>query len=344
MSIGVQTIKGVGFYPGSSRRFAAQVTLNQSADTLELLDIETQKVVLVCALSAATVDKAAGRGPRQVYLPHNWLLQIEDPADAALFNESERNRILRYLEEVHPRLLAVVAGVTLTTWIVWKYGLTLLVAVAVNLTPENIRDVMDRGTLQSIDLLMAEPSALSASDQERVGEIFEAIVAQLPEEDQNTRAFTLLFRDVPGMGPNAFALPGGTIVVTDQLASEFGHDADVVAGIIGHELAHTLQNHGLKQLYRSLSVYVLLAMIAGDLGPVLEEIALEGQLLLRLSFSRAHEAEADAIGVQLATDAGFDSMGLARFFQTLKEEQLDIPWLSTHPTFESRIEALTPQN
>lgn len=344
MMAGVQTVQGVGFYPGSSRRFEAKISINHTADTLELVNIETGKVLLICALSNATVDKAAGSGPRQIYLPDNWLIQIENPEDVALFGEADRNRILRFFEEIHPRLFAVVAAAALATWMVWKYGLTLIVAVAVFMTPEHLRDIMDRGTMQSIDLLMAEPSALAAADREDVREIFDAIVSQVPQRDQDTRQFALLFRNVPAMGANAFALPGGTIVVTDQLVADFGADADVVAGIIGHELAHTLQDHGLKQLYRGLSIYVLLAMIAGDLGPVLEDIALEGQLLLRLSFSRAHEAEADQIGIQLATGAGFDGRGLARFFAALHAQHGDVPWLSTHPSFESRIEAITAQD
>lgn len=344
MVTGVQTVQGVGFYPGSSRRFDAKVTLSHAADTLELVDIATGEVILICALSAVSVDKAAGSGPRQIYLPDNWLIQIGDPADVALFGEAGSNWVLRFFEDMQPRMIAVVAGAILATWLVWKHGLTLIVAVAVYMTPETIRDAMDRGTLQSIDFLMAEPSALTTSDQEEVRAIFDAILAQVPKRELDSRDFTLLFRDVPDMGPNAFALPGGTIVVTDQLATDFGHDSDVIAGILGHELAHTLQDHGLKQLYRSLSVYVLLAMIAGDLGPVLEDIALEGQLLVRLSFSRTHEAEADKIGVRLASEAGFDGKGLARFFQALEAEQLDLPWLSSHPSFESRIEAITSRD
>lgn len=344
MVTGVQTVQGVGFYPGSSRRFDAKVTLSHAADTLELVDIATGEVILICALSAVSVDKAAGSGPRQIYLPDNWLIQIGDPADVALFGEAGSNRVLRFFEDMQPRMIAVVAGAILATWLVWKHGLTLIVAVAVYMTPETIRDAMDRGTLQSIDFLMAEPSALTTSDQEEVRAIFDAILAQVPKRELDSRDFTLLFRDVPDMGPNAFALPGGTIVVTDQLATDFGHDSDVIAGILGHELAHTLQDHGLKQLYHSLSVYVLLAMIAGDLGPVLEDIALEGQLLVRLSFSRTHEAEADKIGVRLASEAGFDGKGLARFFQALEAEQLDLPWLSSHPSFESRIEAITTRD
>ncbi|MBO9476134.1 M48 family metallopeptidase [Shimia sp. R11_0] len=344
MEIGAQTVQGVGFYPGSSRRFEAHVTVDPTADTVRLIDAETGKFLLICALSAVTVDKAAGQGPRQIYLPDNWLLQIEVPEDVAIFGEAPRNQLLRHFEEVRPRLIAVVAVAVMATWLVWKYGLTVIVAVAVYMTPENLRDYMDRGTMQSIDFVLADATNLSTSEQEKVRKIFDNIVAQVPQKQQRIRRFDLLFRDVEGMGPNAFALPGGTIVVTDQLVQEFGTDQDVIAGIIGHELAHTLQDHGLKQLYRGLSIYVLLAMIAGDLGPVLEDIALEGQVFVRLAFSRAHEAEADRIGVRLATEAGYDGKGLARFFETLQSEQLDLPWLSTHPSFERRIKEISEQN
>ena len=99
--------------------------------------------------------------------------------------------------------------------------------------------------------------------------------------------------------------------------------------------------HGLQQVYSSLSIYLLIALIAGDAGPILEELLLEGQLALSLTHSREHELAADAFGYELTDLAGFDPDGIKRFFQSLNGQELEGPeWLSSHPMFEKRLEAL----
>ena len=130
---------------------------------------------------------------------------------------------------------------------------------------------------------MASPSKLESDDQERVEEIFATMRAALSEDEQE-HDFKLLFRSMPRVGPNAFALPGGTIVMTDQFVNRFPQE-DVLAAVIGHEMGHVVEQHGLRQTYRSLSIAVLIAFLAGDVGAFLEEIILEGSVLLSLSFS-----------------------------------------------------------
>ena len=150
--------------------------------------------------------------------------------------------------------------------------------------------------------------------------------------------YRLVFRDIPAAGPNAFALPGGTVIITDELARSFP-DPDVIAGVIGHELVHVAEAHGLKQVYRSLGTYLAVAVIFGDVGPVLNDLLLEGGLLFSLAYSREHESEADRIGLALAAKAGYDPAALARFFEQLDDSSgfAGPGWLSTHPSNQDRI-------
>ena len=150
--------------------------------------------------------------------------------------------------------------------------------------------------------------------------------------------YTLVFRSMPKVGPNAFALPGGTVVVTDQLVRSFP-ETDVIAGVLGHEIAHVAEAHGLRQVYRSLGTYLLVALIVGDVGPILEDMLLEGGLLLSLSHSREHEREADRIGVMLAARAGYDPAAVARFFERMAagKPASGPSWLSTHPATGERV-------
>ena len=162
----------------------------------------------------------------------------------------------------------------------------------------------------------------------------------LPENERNARDFKLLFRAMPEAGPNAFALPGGTMVMTDELIREFPSE-DVIAGILGHEIGHVVEEHGLRRLYRSLGSYVLIALLAGETGPMLEDILLEGNALMSLSYSRAQESAADEFGLTLSHRAGFDPAGLKVFFERLGMEiGDDVQWMSTHPSHSNRVEAI----
>jgi Zn-dependent protease with chaperone function len=138
------------------------------------------------------------------------------------------------------------------------------------------------------------------------------------------------------MGPNALAMPGGTVVLSDALVEQF--DRDVVAAVLGHEIAHVMEDHSLQRLYRSLGIYVMVALIAGETGPLLEDLLLEGNVLLSLSFSRNQEAAADQIALRLSEAAGYDPAGLKAFFETLAAQVGDGGgWFSTHPGNSDRI-------
>lgn len=289
----------------------------------------------------AAIELAAplGRTPRKITFPDGTLFETEDHDGMGRLDGDNTGAALHRMEAFHPRLVAfIVAGIA-AAWVIWRYGLDILVAVAVWMTPPVLVEQIDQGTLTAIDRTMAQPTKLDAETQARITDIFAQLVATLPEGDQD-RGFTLYFRDTPRIGPNAFAMPGGTVVMTDQFVKQFGED-DIVAGVLGHELGHVVEDHGLSQFYRALSIFVLVAFIAGDTGPIIEDIVLEGNLILSLSFSRAAEAAADRFGVALSHEAGFDPAGLAEFFEKMSRNfQGESSWMSTHPSPIDRVQAI----
>lgn len=282
------------------------------------------------------MEVTPGRGPRNVRLPGNWLFQTEDAAISELLRESARSRGLRAMERFGFRLIAVVAAAFLAVWALWRFGVPALVTLAIHMTPPPVIKAMDSGALRTLDATIARPSALPPAQRNVVRRIFTDLQTALPETARPS--LTLKFRHMPGMGPNALALPGGTVVLTDALVREFAEDPDVIAGVLGHEIGHVVERHGLRQVYTSLSVYILVALIAGDVGPILEETLLEGQLFLSLSFSRAHERAADTFGLRLTRAAGYDPAGLARFFRSIVEHDTPSDWYSSHPLSSERIE------
>ena len=150
---------------------------------------------------------------------------------------------------------------------------------------------------------------------------------------------------------NAFAGPGGVIGVHTGLILA-ADTTDEVAAVLAHELAHVQQHHLLRTIedtrYSNLTALasILAALLVGQYNDQASVAALyTGQALSaqqQLAFSRHHETEADALGIQILADAGYDPLAMARFFDKLAQQNrsssLPIPEiLRTHPVSKRRL-------
>ncbi|MEM8579775.1 MAG: M48 family metallopeptidase [Pseudomonadota bacterium] len=293
------------------------------------------------------LDKRLGDLPRKLTFPDGTVFETEDHAFVLSLDANKPAGFLHELERFHPRLIAFVLAGVLGVWLIYRFVLEGFVGVAVFMTPQTLVDGMDQGTLQALDVSLLRPTTLSQTEKADAQAIFADLLAALPD-DERDRDFSLQFRQMRGSKPNALALPGGTIILTDSLAK--GFDRDVVAGVLGHEIGHVVEDHALRRLYRSLGIFVLISLVAGETGPILEDIVLEGNVLLSLRYSRDQEAEADRFGLRLSDAAGYDPAGLVTFFEALSQRSgggTGAEWLSTHPAHETRIseiEALIEAN
>jgi beta-barrel assembly-enhancing protease len=134
---------------------------------------------------------------------------------------------------------------------------------------------------------------------------------------------------------NAFVTPGGKIYVYTGLIKFLDREDDL-AGVMGHEIAHADRRHSTQQLTKAYGVSALIGIVLGNDPGLLAEIA---QGLVRLSFSRADESEADAWSVRYLCETPYAANGAAEFFRRLESAPLP-PFLSTHPNPANRVEAI----
>ena len=136
---------------------------------------------------------------------------------------------------------------------------------------------------------------------------------------------------------NAFALPGGQIVIAEGLL-RFAESPDEVAGVLAHEMGYVIHRHATAAVIEALGLAFLFGVMLGDLGT--GAIGWAGETLVGLSFRREAETEADESAIELLGRAGLSSRGLADFFNRVEQEAGDMPAflhpLSTHPRNESR--------
>ena len=155
-------------------------------------------------------------------------------------------------------------------------------------------------------------------------------------------SFTLLnYKEV-----NAFALPGGPTFIFTGLIKAAGSEAEL-AGVLAHEIAHVVLRHGTH----AASKANLIERPARIIG-VVNSLTLLGRLIniglgvglngVFLKNSRTAEAEADALGAHIMSEAGYDPVALARFFEKLEAEGgPGVPeFLSDHPSPGNRVEAV----
>jgi Zn-dependent protease with chaperone function len=292
------------------------------------------------ALADLRFDAPMGRAPRKVHFPDGTLFETTDFATLDRLNPSRASVALSTAEAFHPRLMLFVLLTIGAVWLVWRYALSAIVALAVWATPVPFAQVIDRQTLATMDRISFYPSTLTEDETAPLYMDFVRLTGALSPAESHT-PMNLQFRGGP-MGPNAFALPGGTIVLTDDLV-RLSDDRDLLVGVMAHEIGHVRHRHSLQQIYRALGVYALVGFLAGETGPVLDSVLLQGNLLLELAYSREHEFEADAFAVELTRRAGFDPAGLSRFFETLIAQGMTDPlpsWGSTHPPHQERIDTM----
>ncbi|EPX77459.1 M48 family metallopeptidase [Litoreibacter arenae] len=336
-------LRGHAYAARSSHRQPARLLTREGGEDLWVDLQNDERAVLASAhLSKLRIDAPLGSAPRKITFPDGAVFETRDHEAIEALTGKTRGSMLHHYEGFNARLFGVVAVCLAAVWVMWRYGLDIMAAVAIAFTPPAVIEQIDAGSMQSIDFTMAEPSKLTDEQKDEVEKVYRRLVRSLPDDVQEKHSFDLLFRDLPGMGPNAFALPGGTMVMTDAFVKQFP-DPNVLAGVLGHEIGHVVEEHGLKRLYRSLSTYLLIAFLAGDVGPILEDVVLEGNVLLSLSFSRAQETSADEFGLALSDEAGFDPAGLKLFFEKMGKEYGDqepAQWMSTHPSSAERVRAI----
>jgi len=153
---------------------------------------------------------------------------------------------------------------------------------------------------------------------------------------------TFSFEAVGGGPPNAYALPGGFIFVTQSLLELCRWDEDEVAFVLAHEMAHVIRGHAMKRIVSNSAISAA-SRITPMRGPLAAWLRSTGIKLLENAYSQDLESQADRLGVRLAAAARFDPRAaitlLSRLARITKPPQaLDLgTYFSSHPPYDTRI-------
>ena len=139
---------------------------------------------------------------------------------------------------------------------------------------------------------------------------------------------------------NAFALPGGQIIVMKGLLST-AISADEVAGVLAHEFGHAVERHPMQSLIRYAGISTLVGLITGNSSGLLDIAAEAGGLLVMFSYHREFEREADVFAYDLLLRTDLSPRALAAFLERMRDEEGEaegiVSYFSTHPPTDERI-------
>ncbi|MGI8989136.1 MAG: M48 family metallopeptidase [Bryobacteraceae bacterium] len=169
-------------------------------------------------------------------------------------------------------------------------------------------------------------------------------LAAAPEARDSGFHFTFTVINDPSI--NAFALPGGPMFINTGLLKDVENEAQL-AGVMGHEMSHVILRHGTNQASKAnlIQIPAVLAGLVGGhsmLGSLAGLIGGLGANSLLLKFSRTDESEADALGSHLMSEAGYNPIEMARFFEKLAASggARGPQFLSDHPNPGNREKAI----
>ncbi|HZR67310.1 MAG TPA: M48 family metalloprotease [Terriglobales bacterium] len=168
------------------------------------------------------------------------------------------------------------------------------------------------------------------------------LVKQIPAD----ASWPYQFHVVPQKEINAFALPGGPIFINIGTITAAANEAQL-AGVMAHEMSHIYMQHTAKSVGRQ-NLQGILGAVGGVLGGILggtagtiARVGVAGTGVFMLKYSRADEAQADAVGAVIMYKAGYNPIELANFFETLNKQGGSPPqFLSDHPNPGNRTEAI----
>jgi Zn-dependent protease with chaperone function len=294
------------------------------------------------------IPPGVGSVRRTVRLPDGGVCEIDD---TELLTELEwasggkgAQGLLHRWEKSLPLALAAMVVTVLVVLVFVRYGVPVLARRAALALPAASESSMGSESLATLDRLLMKPTRLDKARQAELTALFRRVAG--PGGD--AAGYRLEFRSCPPIGANAFALPSGIVILTDDLVALARQD-DEIAAILAHELGHVRGRHILRHVLQSSATGLIMATLTGDLMSITSLAATLPTVMVDSSFSREFEQEADNAAIAWMRLAGVPPRRYAEILGRL-QAQLDARhgtaaggkkparnYLSTHPDTGDRI-------
>ena len=231
-------VDAVYFDGRSTKRHAVRLTLSD-----DVLHMHGETAARESALADLRVSEPMGVAPRLITFADGTYCEVRDHGALAHLLEAGGHRDRAHVRWQFDLRMVLASSAFFVVLAIAGYfiGLPLAAELAAPALPAGVRQAISEQTLELIDSGMFSASKLAAERTEPIVRRF----AGMRTPGGEAIGHRVLFRDGGAFGANAFALPDGTLVVTDQLVQLAANDDEVLA-VLTHELGHTARHHGLR--------------------------------------------------------------------------------------------------
>lgn len=325
------------YYDGrSSARQPVQVRFTDGP----VLLVEALGSVSRFGLDDVAVSPRLGAQPAIVDLPDGGRLEIVEAEGfyAELAELGPRRQWVHALESRWSWVLAALLISLGLIWLLYAEGIPAGARVAARAIPAGVDRAIGAEGLELLDKRLFAPSELPKQRREELRALFTDVQAQVGAGV----SAALVFRKGQQLGANAFALPSGIVVLTDELVTLAEHDSEVAA-VLAHEIGHVRERHSLRSLLQNSAVAMATFLLTGDIGSVATIATGLPTLLAYAGYSREFEYEADAVAACYLDEAGIPRQRFADLMFRLEQSDPgnsdSLGLLRTHPATPKRMQA-----
>ena len=334
-----KTLSGFIYDGQHSKQTDATLTIEPNGDVY--LNQQTNRC---CQFTELQVSARIGNTARYLTLPDGsrFETQDNDTVDALCTRwQAGRHGLVHKLESNLKLVCASVIVLVGVIYVAVIFGIPLLSKQITDWLPTSIDEHLAKHSLPQLDNTLFAPSTLNEKRQQAITEQFEHLI---PDSE---RPYTLLFRSGERVGANAFALPDGTIIITDDLVA-LAEDDDMIISVLLHEIGHVEHRHAVQNIVRQASLSALIVAITGDVNTASTLVLMLPNVLIQAQYSQEFEWQADTYALNKMLELGIDTQHFAAIMKSMAEqhgEQTEtddetkvMDYFSSHPSSAKRIE------
>ncbi|WP_448569539.1 M48 family metallopeptidase [Thalassotalea ganghwensis] len=332
-------IKGVYHTPASS--ISQQVVLDVIGESVLIKDAISKTLLLTLPLSTIKLSPAIGSIPREFSLEDGAKVVIlaDENLERLSRNQSKTNNLLHAIEQHRTLWLVSLLLIPICIYMLTAHLIPAAAHSVVKWLPEPVKYQIDNQSMSILEKSLLTQSHLSLDTKAKVSHQWNELVSIVRTNHQQ---YKLLFRNSHTLGANAFALPGGTVVITDQFVNLLKDSPDAIVAVLLHEIGHVEHNHGLQLMTESIATSLMLTYFLGDLNDLAEVVSGTALTLIQNSFSRDLERQADSYARDKLIELGKSPAALAIALKRISEDSevqdhLINEYLSSHPLLEERL-------
>lgn len=334
--------EGILYRSGSSHSFEAKACFGQDGS----FSIEAEGEKKVYSPNEYEIEPKLGSSNRVIRFSDGVRMETPDHAAFSKIEETMQSgaffRFVDWMETRWPIALGSIVGVIVFVILFLEYGMPVLAKYIAYEVPQSLRQSMSNSSLDAMDNYGLLEESYSMRIYQASTEAFDRAL-ELTENNLNPEfKYELRIFKAPKIGPNAFALPSGTVVVTEEFVDLCETNEQMVAVFL-HEIAHVELQHGLRSLIQDAGVFLIMSIALGDLSSLGGMAASLPTLAIESRYSQGFETEADLYAGRILEACGIGAEVMKDILILLHKDVPDIDFaqfLSSHPDLEERLDAL----